>query len=622
MAYTKRGPFVNNSPPPWNATTGNHFDNALFDQDARITVLGNTVFDLDGRIDSLDNTVLDHEGRITLLEDAPAPVGGGNGLGWINVKDAPYNAKGDNSTDDTAAIRAALQAVPTVSGTSGGGVVFFPPGIYRVSGEIGSYIKPNTHIVGSEPSSRYWGYSTSVPPSNCAIRLASNFAGTSLFPFPANLRASSIRNISMFGANVAGGAHCWNFTYPDLEPHFTGQNFSIIGFTGDGIRGRMFASKLSNFFIGGNHGWGINQTERWSDVYHTDGFIAGNVLGALNADATGSSQTGYMMYNNIRFERSGWNSGAPTVPVNNDAPGIRVRNLANSAFVNCTTDANSGHGLDMSHDVAARGAYINTNLFTNCTFKRDGFGNMSSAPDRAGVYLKGFAVPDADRLQAPTFYNCRVLTGRADDGVTQPAYVHPMRGVHAELTTYLHWIGPTPKGSTTASNWHFGTSGAGSNYRPQIWDMESGIMTMYRSSTRPSNPFGGGTPGVNQFMFDSNTDNIIIFDGTNWRDVVQTPVKSYVDADFSSGALTVAITDPKLLYFNFALSAARTVNLPGSGSGRYTGMMFRIVRGASATGAFNLVIATGTAKNLTAANTWADVVYTGSAWIVTASGTL
>ena len=46
----------------------------------------------------------------------------------INVKAAPYNAKGDGVTDDTAAIQAAINAL-----AGQGGVVCFPRGVYRVS---------------------------------------------------------------------------------------------------------------------------------------------------------------------------------------------------------------------------------------------------------------------------------------------------------------------------------------------------------------------------------------------------------------------------------------------------------------------------------------------------------
>lgn len=44
----------------------------------------------------------------------------------IDVKAPPYSAKGDGTTDDTAAIQAAINA----AGAAGGGVVYFPAGVY------------------------------------------------------------------------------------------------------------------------------------------------------------------------------------------------------------------------------------------------------------------------------------------------------------------------------------------------------------------------------------------------------------------------------------------------------------------------------------------------------------
>ncbi|MDG0813789.1 discoidin domain-containing protein [Cohnella rhizosphaerae] len=50
----------------------------------------------------------------------------------INVKDAPYNAKGNGVADDGPAIQSAL----TAAGIAGGGTVFLPPGSYKVSGSL------------------------------------------------------------------------------------------------------------------------------------------------------------------------------------------------------------------------------------------------------------------------------------------------------------------------------------------------------------------------------------------------------------------------------------------------------------------------------------------------------
>ena len=60
-------------------------------------------------------------------------------LGVFNAK--AFGAKGDGITDDTAAIQAAIDAVP-----SSGGVVFIPVGIYRLTSTIN--LKPNMVLRG------------------------------------------------------------------------------------------------------------------------------------------------------------------------------------------------------------------------------------------------------------------------------------------------------------------------------------------------------------------------------------------------------------------------------------------------------------------------------------------
>ena len=65
--------------------------------------------------------------------------------GWtVNVKDAPYYAKGDGITDDTAAIQAAVDYVKDLGGT-----IFFPRGQYSVSGGISATVSASVILKGA-----------------------------------------------------------------------------------------------------------------------------------------------------------------------------------------------------------------------------------------------------------------------------------------------------------------------------------------------------------------------------------------------------------------------------------------------------------------------------------------
>lgn len=73
--------------------------------------------------------------QLTDYSDLTAPVvtftnlalqGGGSAV--LNVRDAPYSARGDGTTDDTAAFTGALATLDS----RGGGTLYVPPGTYRV----------------------------------------------------------------------------------------------------------------------------------------------------------------------------------------------------------------------------------------------------------------------------------------------------------------------------------------------------------------------------------------------------------------------------------------------------------------------------------------------------------
>lgn len=79
----------------------------------------------------------------------------------FNVKDPAYGAIGDGVTDDTAAIQAAINAVPSAA-NSAGGVVYFPPGMYRITSTLTSTTK-NLTLLGAEGAQGQWPHN--APPN-------------------------------------------------------------------------------------------------------------------------------------------------------------------------------------------------------------------------------------------------------------------------------------------------------------------------------------------------------------------------------------------------------------------------------------------------------------------------
>ena len=93
-----------------------------------------------------------------------------------------------------------------------------------------------------------------------------------------------------------------------------------------------------------------------------------------------------------------------------------------------------------------------------------------------------------------------------------------------------------------------------------------------------------------------------------------------VSTDKGDAAATLTVgTSEQTNQWNTPITADRAVTL--STTGAVSGSKFRIVRTAAATGAFNLNVGTGPLKALTAGQ-WCDVEYDGSAWMLTAFGSL
>lgn len=112
----------------------------------------------------------------------PAPGGGGGGLtGWVSVTD--HGAVGDGTTDDYAAFVAAIAA-------AGDGVVWVPPGTYRIASNL--VIRRRVHIIGAGGV-----YRSDTSPTNVS---------TSRVVFDASRNITFDSNASSLGAGSALGS--------------------------------------------------------------------------------------------------------------------------------------------------------------------------------------------------------------------------------------------------------------------------------------------------------------------------------------------------------------------------------------------------------------------------------
>lgn len=157
--------------------------------------------------------------RHILWDDTVFPAW--NQAGVVNVKDAPYLAKGDGRTDDTAALQRAIDENQTL---------FLPKGAYRISKTL--QLKPRTQIIGISPS-----YSMICPvsvdggdfnnPANPqpALRTADTFdAATQLAFFSVFLPREDVKAASVLDWACGGKSllRCVNpitgYTKNDLDP--------------------------------------------------------------------------------------------------------------------------------------------------------------------------------------------------------------------------------------------------------------------------------------------------------------------------------------------------------------------------------------------------------------------
>jgi len=179
-------------------------------------------------------------------------------------------------------------------------------------------------------------------------------------------------------------------------------------------------------------------------------------------------------------------------------------------------------------------------------------------------------------------------------------------GLASRMTAWF-----TTSGSTTLTECFRFEHGTGlSMYGANVVVDQNRLIT---NRTAAFGSFSTGAAGKQEFATDlGGGANLLVHDGSSWKRLGNggyATVSS--NADFTLTAITNAVN----IRHTGTLTADRTITL--STTNAVAGSVFHITRTGS--GAFNLSV--GGLKNLTT-NTWAEVVYDGSAWYLSAYGAL
>lgn len=143
----------------------------------------------------------------------------------INVKDPPFNAKGDAVTGDTAAIQAALDVVAA----SGNGILFFPAGQYPINDTLLLKDAVGVRLVGAGEDRTIISCQTSGTNGKPGLRIQDS-------------RACFVENMSFYGNPAAP---------PSCAVNFHVLNPIVQTPTGCGVKGVRLGSNASNNFVSG-----------------------------------------------------------------------------------------------------------------------------------------------------------------------------------------------------------------------------------------------------------------------------------------------------------------------------------------------------------------------------------
>jgi Pectate lyase superfamily protein len=349
----------------------------------------------------------------------------------ISVKAQPYNAVGDGTTNDQAAIQAAINAANCRP-------VHLPPGTYRINSPL--RLKPSTYLFGTEsPQWMYpeWSIKTQIV-------AGSGFSGAALIEaYEPSITgdASPVNGCTLehLFLNCNGLAPRAVYARGDARD-YTLRDVKAIGFTSAG------------FQLEGN---GSNPCQEWN-FWHCHAYGSGvgfliqarsydhRLIGCVAHTCTGD---GYQVVGgtggaaSIEFIgcRSEWNGGHGCLLYGpSGSSGIGKIGLHG-----CVTDSNEQNGVYVEHNVANGGPVLIANHYSN----RDG--NNGGSGGRAGIRIHNCGEPVIVSGVAQ-----RIGQNDGGGGIFRPTY-----GIDVTSLTTHCLLGPGNLSGVTAGYHADGTVG-------------------------------------------------------------------------------------------------------------------------------------------------------------------